>query len=95
MNVIQGDSLSYRQLIDYISTNDITTEAAYAYLDSVIDLDECILYFAAQAYYDNMDWPGTNIKFWRERSASGKWRWILFGLEFGFGLYVTVNGKII
>jgi hypothetical protein len=87
MNVIQGDSLSYRQLIDYISTNDMTTDAIYDYLDSVIDLDECILYFAAQAYYDNLDWPGTNIKFWRERSASGKWRWILFGLEFGFGLY--------
>src|SRR3972149_2120634 len=55
--------------------------------DSLIDLDECILYFAAQAYYDNLDCPGTNIKFWRERSASGKWRWILFGVEFGFGLY--------
>ncbi|MGE5860827.1 MAG: CotH kinase family protein, partial [Ignavibacteria bacterium] len=87
MTVIQGDSLSYRELIDYISTNDMTTDEAYSYLDSVIDLDECILYFAAQAYYDNMDWPGTNIKFWRERSTSGKWRWILFGLEFGFGLY--------
>jgi hypothetical protein len=87
MEVAQGDSLSYQQMIDYLSTYDLTTDAAYAYLDSVIDLDECILYFAAQAYYDNMDWPGTNIKFWRERSASGKWRWILFGLDFGFGLY--------
>ncbi|MFH1213024.1 MAG: CotH kinase family protein [Candidatus Neomarinimicrobiota bacterium] len=87
MDVIQGDAQSYQQLIDYMSTNDMSTEAAYAYLDSAIDLDECILYFAAQAYYDNMDWPGTNIKFWRERSASGKWRWILFGLDFGFGLY--------
>ncbi len=85
--IIQGDTLAYQQLLDYISTNDLTTDAAYAYLDSAIDLDECILYFAAQAYYDNMDWPATNIKFWRERSPSGKWRWILFGLEFGFGLY--------
>jgi len=87
MEVIHGDSLHYQRLIDYISTSDMTTDAAYAYLDSVIDLDECILYFAAQAYYDNMDWPGTNIKFWRERSATGKWRWILCGLDFGFGLY--------
>lgn len=87
MKVIQGDALSYQQLIDYMNTNDMTTDSAYAYLDSVIDLNECILYFAAQAYYDNMDWPGTNIKFWRERSPSGKWRWILFGLDFGFGLY--------
>jgi hypothetical protein len=85
--VIHGDSLHYKRVIDYISTNDMATAATYAYLDSVIDLNECILYFAAQAYYDNMDWPGTNIKFWRERSPKGKWRWILFGLDFGFGLY--------
>ena len=65
----------------------MSTPAAYAYLDSVIDLDECILYFAAQAYYDNMDWPGTNIKYWRERVTAGKWRWILLDLDFGFGLY--------
>ncbi len=87
MEVVHGDSLSYQKLIDYISTNDMTTDAAYAYIDSVIDLNECLLYFASQVYYDNLDWPGTNIKFWRERSASGKWRWLLFGTEFGFGLY--------
>jgi hypothetical protein len=87
MTVLHGDSLQYRQLIDYMSTNDMSTTAAYDYVNSVVDLDECILYFAAQAYYDNMDWPGCNIKYWRERSAVGKWRWILFGLDFGFGLY--------
>jgi hypothetical protein len=87
MIVLHGDSLHYRQLIDYMSTNDMSTDAAYQYIKSMVDLDECILYFAAQAYYDNMDWPGTNIKYWRERSTEGKWRWILFGLDFGFGLY--------
>jgi hypothetical protein len=87
MAVLHGDSLHYRRLIDYISTHSMSTSAAYAYLDSVIDLDACILYFAAQAYYDNMDWPGTNICYWRERTPTGKWRWILFDLDFGFGLY--------
>jgi len=87
MQVIVGDAQGYQQLIDYISNNDMSTDAAYAYLDSAIDLDECMLYFAAQAYYDNMDWPAVNIRFWRERSAAGKWRWILSGLDFGFGLY--------
>ncbi|MCX6132901.1 MAG: CotH kinase family protein [Ignavibacteriales bacterium] len=90
MMALHGDSLHYRRLIDYISTHDMSTAQIYAYLDSVIDLNECILYFAAQAYYDNMDWPGTNIKFWRERNPNGqwsKWRWILYDLDFGFGLY--------
>jgi hypothetical protein len=87
MNVIEGDSLNYLQLINYISTANMNTDEAYNYVNNMIDMDECILYFAAQAYYDNMDWPGTNIKFWRERSEKGKWRWILFDLDFGFGLY--------
>jgi hypothetical protein len=87
MGVIHGDSLHYRQLINYISTNDMSTAAAYDYVNSMVDLDECILYFAAQAYYDNRDWPSNNIKYWRERSATGKWRWILFDLDFGFSLY--------
>jgi hypothetical protein len=85
--IVQGDSLHYKALIDFISANDMTTPAAFAYLDSVIDLTECVLYFAAQAYYDNMDWPGGNIRYWRERVPGSKWRWILMDLDFGFGLY--------
>ncbi len=92
MAVIHGDSLHYRQLINYISTHDVSTDAAYNMIASMIDLDECILYFAAQAYYNNQDWPGTNIKYWRERSDRGKWRWILYDVDFGFNLYET-NGQ--
>jgi hypothetical protein len=87
MSPILGDSLHYQQLINYISTQDMSTTAAYDYVNTMIDLNECILYFAAQAYYDNRDWPCGNIKYWRERSENGKWRWILYDLDFGFGLY--------
>lgn len=87
MSVVHGDSLHYRKLIDYISTANMASSEAYTFVDNMIDLDECIVYFAAEAYYDNLDWPGTNIKFWRQHGAAGKWRWILYDLDFGFGLY--------
>lgn len=87
MTVLHGDTTHYARLIRYMSENDMSAPAAYDTMDAMVDLDECILYYAAQAYYDNMDWPGTNIKFWRERIPAGKWRWILFDLDFGFGLY--------
>ncbi|MCX7875093.1 MAG: CotH kinase family protein [Melioribacteraceae bacterium] len=87
MSVLYGDSLHYLKLINYITNADMNSEESYNFIKNMIDLDECILYFAAQAYYDNMDWPGTNIKYWRERKSTGKWRWILFDLDFGFGLY--------
>ena len=87
MQVIHGDYLHYQQLIDYISTQDMTTDDAYKFIHSMIDVDECLLYFAAQVYFNSRDWPGNNIKYWRERSEKGKWRWIFFDLDFGFNLY--------
>lgn len=90
--VIHGDNIHYQKLIDYISTNDMATDEAYSFIDSMIDLDECLLYFAAQIYFNNQDWPGNNIKYWRERTENGKWRWILYDLDFGFNLYEN-NGQ--
>ncbi|MBN2426483.1 MAG: CotH kinase family protein, partial [Calditrichaceae bacterium] len=87
MKVIHGDSLHYKQLIDYVSSQNMTTDEAYNYVTEMIDLDECLLYFAAQVYYNNQDWPANNIKYWRERSENSKWRWILYDLDFGFNLY--------
>lgn len=92
MQVIHGDANHYQELINYISTNDMTTDAAYNYVNKMINLDECLLYFAAQVYYNSQDWPANNIKFWRERSEKGRWRWILFDLDFGFNLYEN-NGQ--
>jgi hypothetical protein len=33
----------------------------------------------------NSDWPFSNIEYRRPRSATGKWRWILFDLDGSFG----------
>ena len=92
MQTVHGDSLNYLELINYITNNDMNTDEALNYVNSMIDLDNCLLYFAAQVYYNNQDWPSSNIKYWRERSEKGKWRWILYDLDFGFNLYET-NGQ--
>jgi hypothetical protein len=36
---------------------------------------------------NNTDWPGNNIKFWRESGENGIWRWIIFDTDFGFGIW--------
>jgi len=92
MEVIHGDSLHYSELIDYITNNDMSTDEAYNYVNSMIDLNNCLLYWAAEVYYNSQDWPANNVKYWRERSENGKWRWILFDLDFGFNLYEN-NGQ--
>lgn len=92
MEVIHGDSRHYYELVNYLSNNDMSTDEAYDYVNSKIDLDNCLLYFAAQVYYNSQDWPANNLKYWRPKTPDGKWRWILFDLDFGFNLYET-NGQ--
>ncbi|MBN2279608.1 MAG: CotH kinase family protein [Candidatus Marinimicrobia bacterium] len=91
MNVVHGDTVHFAQMIDYLNTNDMNTDEAYEFVTQNIDLDNCLLYWAAHVYYNSQDWPANNLKIWRERSDSGKWRWILYDLDFGFNLYETTG----
>ena len=85
--VICGDAQDYDALFAFIENNNLATSANYAYVTTKIDIENFIDYQVAEIYFDNTDWPGNNLKFWRERSASGRWRWIMFDTDFGFGLY--------
>ncbi|MBJ2184037.1 MAG: CotH kinase family protein [Muribaculaceae bacterium] len=38
-------------------------------------------------FYDNKDFPGNNIVFWRPQADGGRWRWIAKDTDFGMGLY--------
>ena len=52
----------------------------------ICNINNFIDYYIAQIYYANTDWPGNNIKFWSPHTADGKWKWILYDTDFGFGL---------
>ncbi len=81
--VIQGDNSDYASLIDFVGSNNLSNSSNYEFVTDQIDVDNFILYYLTQIYVDNQDWPGNNIKYWRPKD--GKWRWILFDTDFGFG----------
>jgi len=85
--VICGDAQDYDALFNFIENNNLATSANYANVTTKIDIENFIDYQVAEIYFNNTDWPGNNLKFWRERSDSGLWRWIMFDTDFGFGLY--------
>jgi hypothetical protein len=58
-----------------------------------MDIDEYLNYYIFNTYVDNEDWPQNNIKLWREKSATGRWRWMLFDTDYGFGLFSPYNGQ--
>jgi CotH kinase protein/Lamin Tail Domain/Chitobiase/beta-hexosaminidase C-terminal domain/Secretion system C-terminal sorting domain len=83
---VEGNSDHYDHMLDYISSHDMSLEENYSYISSQMDIDNFIEYQAFQIYIDNRDWPGNNIKFWRPREEKGRWRWILYDTEWGFGI---------
>ena len=83
--VIFGDNQAYSELINFISSESMAAAANYEKVANEIDLASYIQYQVAQIYFDNTDWPGNNIKFWKHKN--GKWRWILFDTDFGFGIW--------
>lgn len=77
---------------------DLTDDALFAELESMIDIDNFMTYYALEAYIGNDDWPNNNYKVYRyvsgDGSASsrqdrldGRWRFMLFDTDFALGLY--------
>jgi hypothetical protein len=85
VTVNNGDAVAYNAMMAFITANDLSLPANYKYISSIVDIDEYIDYNILEIYGGNADWPGSNVKFWRERKPSAKWRWILSDLDFTFG----------
>jgi len=85
--VISGTNTHYKSLLSFITLKDLSIAQNYEYVKMRMDIDNFITYEIAQIYFDNGDWPGNNIKFWRPQRNDGKWRWILYDTDFGFGLF--------
>lgn len=87
-NIIRrrGSSSHYRRMLDYIAKNSLREPANYAYIQSQMDVDNFMNYQIAQIFFDNQD-AGGNIKYWRPRTPDGRWRWVMFDTDWGFGLH--------
>lgn len=86
-NAIEGTPDAYLNYKNTLQAMDRSTSDAFTFIEEHIDVQEYINYLVAEIYYCNTDWPGNNMKFWRPRTADGKFRWILWDTDFGFALY--------
>jgi len=86
---ILGDSTEYLALMNFVAANSLVSEQNYKTVEDQIDVENYLIYNVAQIYFDNTDWPGNNVKFWK--SPETKWRWILFDTDFGFGIWSSFN----
>ena len=51
-----------------------------------MDVDNFIAYMGHCIYVSKWDWPNNNDASWRPHTADGRWRWIQFDMETGFGV---------
>ena len=86
-DIVEGSNGDYKELLDFMNINNLANDSYYEYVANEIDVDNFIDYQLSQIYFNNRDWPGNNIKFWQPHADGGKWRWIMYDTDFGFGIY--------
>lgn len=79
-----GNSKAYRYLLSWLQKNDLSDDSKVAELDKFMDIDEYLCYNIAEVYSDNRD-AGGNIRYFKERSDSSKWRWVFYDIDQGLG----------
>jgi len=83
--IIEGNNTDYINLYNYISSNNLSNQSNYNYVQSKIDINEYINYWITQLYLANTDWPGNNVKIWKEQLPDAKFRWLLFDADWTLG----------
>lgn len=84
--VRHGSNAHYLRMLEYIRTHDLADPAHYSWVRAQMDVENYMDYQIAQIYCFNTD-AGGNIRYWRPHRPGGRWRWILFDTDWGFGLH--------
>jgi len=90
-----GSSADYKAMLEWLQSNELTSDANYKKIADQIDIDNFINYMQAEMFLNNSDWPHNNMKKWRVASQKTKWKWFMYDVDFGFGVsYNTQNGNV-
>jgi Leucine-rich repeat (LRR) protein len=95
------DRNHFLEMVQFIKENldsgTINKPDVYEHINTLMDIDNFINYFASEIFFRNYDWPRGNIGFWRVRTESyepdapyghdGRWRLMMFDVDAGFGLW--------
>jgi hypothetical protein len=85
-SVKHGKLGTYGKLLRFVRNSDLSQADTYRQLGELMDIDNYQRLQIAQTYFDNRD-AGGNIRFWRPQTPGGRWRWILYDVDQGFGLH--------
>ena len=95
--VQEGSNAGYLAMLDFLNANSLTDSANYAYIKTLIDIDNFTDYQIAEIHSANDDWVNNNVQYWRKQTAQyepdapygqdGRWRWLMYDLDEGYRMY--------
>jgi len=91
IEVLIGDAEHYNSMMDFIENSDLSLQANMDELETRMDVKNYLDYYMLEIYCANADWPDKNCKIWRPRTTEGKWRWMVFDVDYGFGFRFPVE----
>lgn len=87
--VSAGSNSSYYDLINYLSSHDMSRKENYDYVSQLIDIDNMIKFWISETYITNNDIINCRV-FSNPNIDNGKWHFIFYDLDFGM-YYYRVN----
>lgn len=93
----EGTNTDYLTLRSYMEgSNSLAVQANYDYVKTRLDPESFMDYYISNIYFDNTDWPGTNVTFWRKQTTGyipnapyghdGRWRWAFHDMDDTFSI---------
>lgn len=83
-SVREGDNIHYSNMVTYMRASDMTLDSTIAEVETRMDIDNFFTYWSAEIYSANYDWPQNNIRYWREKTPTARWQWMLYDTDLGF-----------
>lgn len=80
----EGRNDNYLEFLNRLRGLDADDPQALSIIRSYVDLDNFIDYYIAKMFFAVFDWPGNNIKFWKEQDENSRWRWLFYDNDDGF-----------
>jgi hypothetical protein len=96
--VKNGDSVAWFQFRNEIigdignpTPNQYASDASIAALSNKMDMQNFIDYTIINLYMDNQDWLTNNMRRFKMRNATDKWKWLCFDFDFTMGLFTPAG----
>jgi hypothetical protein len=89
LQIGEGDREHYQSMIQFIEDNGLQQHEHFEYIETLMDVNSYTDYKISEIFFYR--WDIGNIRHWRPRVPEGKWRWMMFDLDTGYGGFWSLD----